>query len=793
MQYKERDALLLVNGVVYTSWASHSDVAPYTGWIIGFNANNLSLASVLNIDPNGAPTSPFLGDGSGNSFWNSGGGPAADNAGNLYNLSANGPFDPNLNAAGFPANGDYGDSYLKFTPTPGGLTVSDYFTPYNQQQLADNDEDIGSSGLTLVNVTDSSGTSHQLMIGSGKDGNIYVVDTSNMGKYNSTSNNIYQELSGAVGGGEFGSPAAFDGQVYFGGVGATLRAFQFVNGKLQATPASQSSNTFGYPGTTPSISSDGNADGIVWAIDDGNSTAVLYAYNAYNLSQMLYNSNQAPNGRDSVGPSNKFITPTIANGKVYVATTDGVAVFGLLSTLGDAGFEQPSVGAGHFEYQPAGSPWAFSPGAGISANNSGFTAGNPPAPQGTQVAFLQGTGSFSQTVTGWPAGSYVLTFEAAQRGNYQASHQDFQVLVDNALVGTYVPSGTSYQSITTSPFTIAPGAHKITFQGLDSAGGDNTAFIDSVSVAMVGVPAAGDAGFEQPSVGAGHFEYQPAGSPWAFSPGAGISANNSGFTAGNPPAPQGTQVALLQGTGSFSQTVTGWAPGSYRITFSAAQRGNVQASHQNFDVLVDGVVVGTFTPSGTSYQSSSTTVFSVAEGAHTITFQGLDSAGGDNTAFVDDVSIVPTGVWDPGFEQMSVGAGRYAYTPAGSPWTFTSAAGISANNSGFTAGNPPAPQGTQVAFLQETGSFSQRVGLAAGSYVITFSAAQRGNHQASRQNFNVLVDGVVVSTFTPSSTSYQSFSTAVFQVTAGSHTIAFQGLDSAGGDNTAFIDDVAIS
>ena len=333
MQYKERDALLLVNGVVYTSWASHSDVAPYTGWIIGFNANNLSVASVLNIDPNGAPTSSFLGDGSGNSFWNSGGGPAADAAGNIYNLSANGPFDPTLNAAGFPANGDYGDSYLKFTPTPGGLTVSDYFAVDNQQEDANTDEDIGSSGLTLVNVTDSSGTSHQLMIGSGKDGNIYVVDTSNMGKFNPTSNNIYQELPGAVGGGEFGSPVAFNGQVYFGGVGATLRAFQFVDGKLQAAPASQSSNTFGYPGTTPSVSSDGNANGIVWAIDDGNSTAVLYAYDASNLSKMLYNSNQAPNGRDSVGPSNKFITPTIANGKVYVATADGVAVFGLLPTV----------------------------------------------------------------------------------------------------------------------------------------------------------------------------------------------------------------------------------------------------------------------------------------------------------------------------------------------------------------------------------------------------------------------------------------------------------------------------
>ena len=161
-----------------------------------------------------------------------------------------------------------------------------------------------------------------------------------MGKFNPKSNNIYQQLPGAVGGGEFGSPVAFDGQVYFGGVGATLRAFQFVDGKLQAALASQSSNTFGYPGTTPSVSADGNANGIAWAIDDGNSTAVLFAYDASNVSKMLYNSNQAPDGRDSVGPSNKFITPTIANGKVYVATADGVAVFGLLPTVVG---EQPVV------------------------------------------------------------------------------------------------------------------------------------------------------------------------------------------------------------------------------------------------------------------------------------------------------------------------------------------------------------------------------------------------------------------------------------------------------------------
>jgi PA14 domain len=149
----------------------------------------------------------------------------------------------------------------------------------------------------------------------------------------------------------------------------------------------------------------------------------------------------------------------------------------------------------------------------------------------------------------------------------------------------------------------------------------------------------GDAGFEQVQVGSGHFQYRPSGSPWAFSGGAGIAGNNSGFTSGNPPAPQGVQVAFLQATGSFSQAVAGWAAGTYKLTFRSAQRANHQASRQDFSVQVDGVVVGTFTPSGTSYQSYTTAAFSVAAGAHTITFRGRDSAGGDNTAFVDAVSI----------------------------------------------------------------------------------------------------------------------------------------------------------
>ena len=488
-----------------------------------------------------------------------------------------------------------------------------------------------------------------------------------------------------------------------------------------------------------------------------------------------------------------------AAGSLYYLSGNGlIDKISYSPAAGDAGFEQPYAGPagtwGSYVYDPTGTAWKYSGNAGVSANGSGFTLSNPPAPQGSQVGFLQETGSFSQSVAGWAAGSYVITFDAAQRSNYQASHQNFNVLVDGAIVGAFTPSGTTYQGYVTPAFTVAAGAHTITFQGLDTAGGDNTAFVDAVSLASV--PSIGDRGFEQVVVGAGHFQYDPTGSPWTFSSSAGISGNSSGFTAGNPPAPQGSQVAFLQKTGSYSQSVAGWAAGSYVISFDAAQRQNYQASHQNFKVLVDGTVVGTFTPSGTAYQGYITAAFTVTAGAHTIAFQGLDTAGGDNTAFVDAVAVAPAelgGLVDQGFEQPLAGPNGFIYDPTGTAWTFAGMAGVSGNGSGFTAGNLPTPQGAQVAFLQTTGSLSQSASFwDAGSYVITFDAAQRRNYQASHQNFNVLVDGAVMGTFTPSGTAYQGYITATFTVTAGAHTIAFQGLDTAGGDNTAFIDDVSV-
>ena len=149
-----------------------------------------------------------------------------------------------------------------------------------------------------------------------------------MGKFNPSANNVYQEIQGALAGPIFSMPAFFNNTLYFGAVNDSLKAFSLSGARLASTWSSQSANSFPYPGATPSISANGASNGIVWAVETG-STAVLHAYDASNLSRELYNSNQA-GSRDQFGAGNKFITPTIANGLVYVGTTNGIAVFGRL-------------------------------------------------------------------------------------------------------------------------------------------------------------------------------------------------------------------------------------------------------------------------------------------------------------------------------------------------------------------------------------------------------------------------------------------------------------------------------
>jgi hypothetical protein len=318
-QYNERAALLLLGGVIYTSWGSHCDFNPYTAWIIGYNQSSLAQTSVLNLTPNGDE----------GSIWQSGGGLAADPQGNIYALIANGTFDTTLDSNGFPSKQDYGNGFVKVSTTGGILKVADYFNMSTTVSESGSDTDLGSGGA-MVLPDQGYGTANtlNLAVGAGKDGNLYVVNRNSMGKFSSTSNNVYQELAGALSNGVWGVPAYFNSTVYYCDVNATLKSFSISNGKLSTTPV-QTGASFTYPGVLPSVSANGTSSGIVWAIEN-TGTAVLHAFAANDLTQELYNSNQAASGRDHFGSGNKFITPMIADGKVFAATTNSVAVFGLL-------------------------------------------------------------------------------------------------------------------------------------------------------------------------------------------------------------------------------------------------------------------------------------------------------------------------------------------------------------------------------------------------------------------------------------------------------------------------------
>jgi hypothetical protein len=284
---------------------------------MAFSADTLTQTSVFNLVPNGSE----------GGIWMSGSAPAADSTGNIFFLEGNGDFDTTLNAQSFPTNANCGNCFVKLS-TSSGIKLADYFTPHNTVAESNADQDLGSGGAILLpDVMDAGGTTKHLSVGAGKDTIIYVADRDNMGKFNASTDQIYQEISGQLGGAVFSMPAFFNNTVYYGAVGDALKAFPVTSAKLAGAPSSQSTHHFGYPGTTPSVSANGTTNGIVWAFEN---SGILYAYDATDLTKELYNSNQAANSRDHFSGGGKFITPVIVNGRVYVGTPSSVAVFGLL-------------------------------------------------------------------------------------------------------------------------------------------------------------------------------------------------------------------------------------------------------------------------------------------------------------------------------------------------------------------------------------------------------------------------------------------------------------------------------
>ena len=322
--YKERAALVLSNGVVYTSWASHCDARPYTAWVIGYDQYSLSQALVFNFTP----------DGEGGTIWGAGAGPAVDAEGNLFFQLANGTFDPNLDGLGFPYTGNFGNAFVKLSVKGRVPKVLDYWTMHNTVAESDADADLGSGGIMLLpDLVDANGTVRHLGVGAGKDANVYLFDRDNMGKFSASNDGtLYQELPSGLGNGEFATPAWFNGTIYFGAIGDNIRAFPVSTAMLSTAPPAMTTNTLDYYGTTPAISANGMDDAILWALEYGN-PVVLRAYDARDITAELYNSGQAPNGRDNAGPSVKWIPPTIADGKVFVPTATGVGVFGILRVV----------------------------------------------------------------------------------------------------------------------------------------------------------------------------------------------------------------------------------------------------------------------------------------------------------------------------------------------------------------------------------------------------------------------------------------------------------------------------
>jgi len=307
-----RAALLLANGTVYLSWASSCDVGPYHGWVMAYDAQSLKKKAVFNASPN-------ADDGG---IWESDTGIAADKDGSVYAATGNGQFD-----AAAKGGRDYGDSLVKLNGQ--SLRLSDYFTPFNQDELNKNDNDLGSGGPMLL--PDQPGPHPHLLVVGGKAPMIYLLDRDHLGHFQ-PQNNSHAVQTISTKGGIFGSMAYWNRNVYVLSDSDAVRDYEVKDGKLVFKAAS----SFRLPdhAATPAVSANGVRDGIVWVLSSKgwnapDRTAVLHAADASNIAHELYNSEENA-ARDRAGTALRFNMPTIVNGHVYVAAKREVDVYGLL-------------------------------------------------------------------------------------------------------------------------------------------------------------------------------------------------------------------------------------------------------------------------------------------------------------------------------------------------------------------------------------------------------------------------------------------------------------------------------
>jgi hypothetical protein len=327
-QQNQRAGLVFVNGTVYIAWGSHEDEPPYYGWIMGYRygASGFTQVAVFNVTPN----VQYGG------IWMSGAAPSADSSGNLYLVTGNGGFDVTNTS---PPNNDYGDSFLELSinassasPQSAAFSISQWFTPSDQQTDDADDLDFGSSGAVVLAdvVAGNPPATVHLVVGGGKDGNLYVLDRDRLGGYGDV--NAWEEIGTGY---ELYSTAAFwNDTIYVAPAVGPLTSYSLTTSGTSVEfqleyVATSPTGGYGWPGATPSVSASGTTNAIIWALDSGLyctnrshgcGSAVLHAYDPANQLNEIWNSSLAADGADAAGNAVKFTVPTIANGKVYVGS-----------------------------------------------------------------------------------------------------------------------------------------------------------------------------------------------------------------------------------------------------------------------------------------------------------------------------------------------------------------------------------------------------------------------------------------------------------------------------------------
>jgi len=311
---KQRAGLLLLNGIVYVCWGGYNNTDFYHGWLMGYDASTLAQVRVLNDTI----------DGGRGGIWMSGASPSADSQGNIYLITGNGDFN-----ADHPGGRNYGDTFLKLS-TSGGLSVSDWFTPFDQKKLAEQDLDFGTGGGAIL-PDQVRGPFPHLLLGCSKSGTLYVLNRDHLGHYNSQSNSQIVQSFVVDKNEIYATPLFWQNVLYVTADIGPLKAFRFstVTDQFETEPFSTSSQRYVYPGVVPVLSAAGTNHPILWAIDAA-TPGVLHAYDPSNLNTEFWNSSQAANNRDQPGTGVKFTVPTVANGKVYLGTKTELDVYGLL-------------------------------------------------------------------------------------------------------------------------------------------------------------------------------------------------------------------------------------------------------------------------------------------------------------------------------------------------------------------------------------------------------------------------------------------------------------------------------